>query len=148
MVTVAAGLQAGFTINFPESANTVQENIQEIGPQVMFSPPRIWENMLSTVPVKMQDSTCLKRMMFNWAMRTDQAMADTRFAKQAPSVDLQLQYKLAQYLVFAELKDHLGPRFLKRAYTGGAALGPMCFASTMRWASTSNRCMGRPKVVA
>ncbi|MEM8536047.1 MAG: AMP-binding protein, partial [Chloroflexota bacterium] len=39
MVTVAAGLQAGFTINFPESANTVQENIQEIGPHVMFSPP-------------------------------------------------------------------------------------------------------------
>lgn len=127
MVTVAAGLQAGFTINFPESANTVQENIQEIGPRVMFSPPRIWENMLNNVQVKMQDSTRLKRAMFNWAMRVGYAMADMRFTKQTPPFGLQFQYTLAQYLVFEELKDHLGLRFIKRAYTGGAALGPDVF---------------------
>lgn len=127
MITVACGLQVGFTINFPESSSTVQENIREIGPHVMFSPPRIWENMLSTVQVKMQDSTWLKRKLFDWAMATGYAMADTRFAQTNPSFWLKLRYLLARLVVLAELKDHLGLRFLRRAYTGGAALGPDVF---------------------
>jgi long-chain acyl-CoA synthetase len=127
MITVACGLQVGFTINFPESPSTVQDNIREIGPQVMFSPPRIWENMLSTVQVKTQDSTPLKRWMYAWAMRTGYAMADARFDGRAPSLGLRLRYGLARALVLEELKDHLGLRFIRRAYTGGAALGPDVF---------------------
>jgi long-chain acyl-CoA synthetase len=127
MIAVAAGIQIGFTINFPESSSTVQENIREIGPRVMFSPPRIWENMLSIVQVKMQDSTRFKRWMFDWAMKAGYAMADARFARQSPSAGLKLRYALARALVFEQLKDHLGLRFLKRAYTGGAALGPDVF---------------------
>lgn len=127
MITVAAGLQCGFTINFPESASTVQENIREIGPRVMFSPPRIWENMLSQVQVKIQDSTRLKRAIYEWAIRQGYAMADVRFSGTPAGPGLRLRYGLARLLVFEELKDHLGLRFLKRAYTGGAALGPDVF---------------------
>ncbi|GIV99182.1 MAG: long-chain-fatty-acid--CoA ligase [Roseiflexus sp.] len=127
MITVAAGLQCGLTINFPESTDTVQENIREIGPRVMFSPPRIWENMLSQVQVKIQDSTRLKRAAYEWALRQGYAMADARFNGVAPGLFLRLKYTLARLLVFEELKDHLGLRFLKRAYTGGAALGPDVF---------------------
>ena len=127
MITVAAGMQAGFTINFPESAGTVQANVREIGPRVMFSPPRIWENMLSSVQVKMHDSSRLKRAVYDWAMRAGYAMADARFAGQAPPPSLKLRYALARWLVFEPLKDQLGLRLLQRAYTGGAALGPDVF---------------------
>lgn len=127
MISVAAGIQAGFTLNFPESSATVQENIREIGPHVMFSPPRIWENMLSQVQVKVQDSTPLKRGIYNWAMVQGYAMADARFGGVQPGLGLRLRYGLARLLVLEELKDHLGLRFLKRAYTGGAALGPDTF---------------------
>jgi long-chain acyl-CoA synthetase len=127
MITVAAGLQCGLTINFPESTDTVQENIREIGPRVMFSPPRIWENMLSQVQVKIQDTTRLKRAVYEWALRQGYAMADTRFNSATPGLLLRLKYTLARLIVFEELKDHLGLRFIKRAYTGGAALGPDVF---------------------
>jgi long-chain acyl-CoA synthetase len=127
MITVAAGLQCGLTINFPESTDTVQENIREIGPRVMFSPPRIWENMLSQVQVKIQDTTRLKRAVYEWALRQGYAMADTRFNGATPGLLLRLKYALARLIVFEELKDHLGLRFIKRAYTGGAALGPDVF---------------------
>lgn len=127
MITLACGMQVGFTINFPESAATVQENIREIGPHVMFAPPRIWENMLSTVQVKMQDSTWFKRTMFNWAMRVGYEIADARFARRPLSFGQKLRYLLARAFVIEELKDHLGLRFLRRAYTGGAALGPDVF---------------------
>ncbi|MGH2542126.1 MAG: long-chain fatty acid--CoA ligase [Ardenticatenaceae bacterium] len=127
MITVACGMQAGFTINFPEAANTVRDNIREIGPRVMFSPPRIWENMLSSVQVKMQDSTPLKRRIYEWAMQQGYAMADARFAGEAPSPALRARCALARWIVFEPLKDQLGLRFVRRAYTGGAALGPDVF---------------------
>ena len=127
MITVACGIQKGFTINFPESASTVQDNIREIGPHAMFSPPRIWENILSTVQVKMQDSTPLKQRAYEWAMKQGYQMADLRFKKEEAPTGLKWRYQIAKWILFEPLKDQLGLRHLKRAYTGGAALGPDIF---------------------
>jgi long-chain acyl-CoA synthetase len=127
MMCLSCGLQVGFTINFPEEPETVQHDIREIGPQVMFSPPRIWENLVSQVQVKIEDSSYLKRKIYDWAMPVGHRMADTRFRKEQPTFGLRLQYFFANWLIFQEVKDHLGLRHLKRAYTGGAALGPDVF---------------------
>ncbi len=127
MMVMSCGLQVGFTVNFPEEPETVQHDLREIGPQVMFSPPRIWESLVSQVQVKIEDTTTLKRAMYNWAMNIGYRMADTRFRKEKPAFWLRLLYFLADWLVFQEIKDQLGLRHLKRAYTGGAALGPDTF---------------------
>jgi long-chain acyl-CoA synthetase len=127
MMSLSCGLQIGFTINFPEEPETVQHDIREIGPRVMFSPPRIWENLVSQVQVKMEDSSRAKRWLYNWAMPVGYRMAEARFRKEPPAQLLRFQYSLANWLVFQEIKDHLGLRLLKRAYTGGAALGPDVF---------------------
>ena len=127
MMVFSCGLQVGFTINFPEEPETVQHDLREIGPQVMFSPPRIWENLVSQVQVKIQDSTKLKQRLYDWAMPVGYAMADLHFQKQQPSFRMKVKYFLADWLIFQEIKDHLGLRHLKRAYTGGAALGPDVF---------------------
>ncbi len=127
MMSLSCGLMVGFTINFPEEPETVQHDIREIGPQVMFSPPRIWENLVSQVQVKMEDSSRLKRKIYAMAMPIGYRMADTRFRKEQPSLMLRLKYRLADWFCFQAIKDHLGLRHLKRAYTGGAALGPDVF---------------------
>lgn len=127
MMCMSCGLQVGFTVNFPEEPETIQHDIREIGPRVMFSPPRIWENLVSQVQVKIQDSTKFKQRMYNWAMPIGYQMADLHFRKEKPSAQMKLLYFLADWLVFQEIKDHLGLRHLIRAYTGGAALGPDVF---------------------
>ncbi|MDX1416731.1 MAG: AMP-binding protein [Candidatus Promineifilaceae bacterium] len=127
MMSFACFLQSGFPLHFPEAPETAQQNIREIGPHSMFSPPRIWENLVSQVLVKMEDSTRLKQIIYRWAMSVGYEMADIRFRKETPTFWQRLKYRLADYLVFAEIKDHLGLRHLKRAYTGGAALGPDVF---------------------
>lgn len=127
MIAISCGLTVGFTLNFPEEPETVKENLREIGPQVMFSPPRIWENMVSEIQVKIEDTTRLKHRMYDWAMNIGYQMADTRFAKQHPGQALRWKYRLANWLVLDEIKDKLGLRHLKRCYTGGAALGPDVF---------------------
>ncbi len=127
MSSVACALNVGFKVNFPEAPETVQHDMREIGPQMVFSPPRIWESLVSQVQVKIEDTTRFKRFMYNWAMPIGYRMAETRFRKEKPSLGLKILYFLADWLVFENIKDQLGLRRLKRAYTGGAALGPDIF---------------------
>ncbi len=127
MSSLACGLYVGFKVNFPEAPETVQHDMREIGPQMVFSPPRIWESLVSQVQVKIEDTTRFKRFMYNWAMPIGYRMAETRFRKEKPSLGLKILYFLADWLVFENIKDQLGLRRLKRAYTGGAALGPDIF---------------------
>ncbi|WP_376788490.1 long-chain fatty acid--CoA ligase [Thermoflexus sp.] len=127
MMTISSALVVGFTVNFPEEPETVRENLREIGPQVMFSPPRIWESLVSEVQVKIEDTTPLKRKIYEWAMRVGYEMADMRFAKKKPPRALRWKYRLADWLIFTPIKDKLGLRRMRRCYTGGAALGPDVF---------------------
>jgi len=127
MMCLSSALLTGFTVNFPEKPETVQENIREIGPTIMFSPPRIWENMTSTVQVKVMDASALKRWMYNWALPVGYAYSDAVFRKEAIPTLLRLKQKLSYALVFRALKDRLGLLRIRSASTGGAALGPDVF---------------------
>ncbi|MGA6993291.1 MAG: AMP-binding protein, partial [Candidatus Deferrimicrobiaceae bacterium] len=127
MMCLSSALLTGFTVNFPEKPETVQENIREIGPNIMFSPPRIWENMTSAVQVKVMDASWLKRKMYEWALPVGYEYADAHFRKEKPDFLLQVRHRLAYYLVFRALKDRLGLLRIRTASTGGAALGPDVF---------------------
>jgi len=127
MMCLSSALLTGFTVNFPEKPETVQENIREVGPTIMFSPPRIWENMTSTVQVKVMDASWLKRRMYGWALPVGYEYADAVFRKASPSTSLRIRHKLAYLLVFRALKDRLGLLRIRSASTGGAALGPDVF---------------------
>ena len=127
IMCLSSALLTGFTVNFPEKPETVQENIREIGPTIMFSPPRIWENMTSTVQVKVMDASALKRRMYNWALPVGYAYSEAVFRKEAIPPLLRMKQKLAYALVFRALKDRLGLLRIRSASTGGAALGPDVF---------------------
>jgi long-chain acyl-CoA synthetase len=124
MMSISCGLQVGFTINFPEEPETAQENIREIGPHVMFAPPRMYEQMTRTVQVKHLDSTWLKRTFFNTAMKIGYRVADLKFNKKPIPLVWKLLDGLAHGLVLKKLRDHLGLSRIRNAYTGGAAMGP------------------------
>jgi len=124
MMSISCGLQAGFTINFPERPETVQQNIREIAPQVLFSPPRIYEQMVRTVQVRYLDAPRLKRRMYEWAMRIGERIADLTLAKKPIPWWLKALGNLVDLAVHKKLRDHLGLIRVRRAYTGGAALGP------------------------
>ena len=124
MMSLSCGLLAGFTINFPEEPETAQENIREIGPQVMFSPPRIYEQMVRTVQVKYLDATWIKRKMYEWSMAAGYRIADLKFAKKPVPGWLRVLGLLAHFTVHKKLRDHLGVSRIRHTYTGGAAMGP------------------------
>ncbi|HME91132.1 MAG TPA: AMP-binding protein, partial [Myxococcaceae bacterium] len=127
MMSLSTALAVGFTVNFPEEPETAMENIREIGPQVMFAPPRIWENLSSAVQVKMMDATPLKRLAFGALMPVGYKLAECRFKREVIPLHWQLLYRLAELGLFRSLRDRLGLSFVRSGSTGGAALGPDVF---------------------
>jgi long-chain acyl-CoA synthetase len=127
MMCLSSALAVGFTVNFPEKPETVMENIREIGPHVMFAPPRVWENIVSTVQVRIMDTTPFKRFMYERLMPIGYRVADLRFAGKRVPPTWRLLEALGHALLFRALKDRLGLSRLRTASTGGAALGPDVF---------------------
>jgi len=125
--SLAASLIVGCTVNCPERPETVLENLREIGPHFMVAPPRIWENLVSTVQVKMADASWVKRRLYRWLMPAGEEAARRTMEKQPLSLRLRVLRALGEFFVFAPLRDHLGFRRTRYAYTGGAPLGPEIF---------------------
>lgn len=127
MMSISAALWSGMTVNYPEEPETVQANLKEIGPRVLFSPPRIWEDMVSKVQVRLDEAGWFKRKVSRAFMPVGYRVADCQFEGKKPGPGLRALYFLGNLVVFSAIKDHLGLVNLKRAYTGGAALGPDVF---------------------
>jgi len=117
----------GFTINCPESGDTVMTDLREIGPTYYFAPPRIFENLLTQVMIRMEDASWIKRWLFahftEVARRCGAEMLD---GKPVSVVD-RIQYALGNLLVFGPLRNVLGMSRIRVAYTAGAAIGPDLF---------------------
>ena len=124
MMSISCGLQIGYTINFPEEPETAQENIREIGPHVMFAPPRMYEQMTRTVQVKYLDSTWIKRKLYEFSTNVGYKVANLKFDKKPVPWYWKALEWLASITVQKKLKDHLGLSRVRNAYTGGAAMGP------------------------
>ncbi|CAN5129570.1 AMP-binding protein [soil metagenome] len=127
LFSYAQALVAGFTVNCPESGDTVLTDLREIGPTYYFAPPRVFENMLTTVMIRMEDAGLIKRTMFHHYMEVARrAGADILDGKPVGIGD-RLQYMLGNFLVYGPLKNVLGLSRVRVAYTAGAAIGPDLF---------------------
>ncbi|MCD6079726.1 MAG: long-chain-fatty-acid--CoA ligase-like protein, partial [Ramlibacter sp.] len=69
----AQWLACGYVVNCPESAGTVMIDLKEIGPTYYFAPPRIFEGLLTSVMIRMEDASAIKRRMFHSFMSTPSA---------------------------------------------------------------------------
>ncbi|MBN2809206.1 MAG: AMP-binding protein [Deltaproteobacteria bacterium] len=127
MMAVVCALLFGFTVNFPEKQESAHENVREIGPHLMFAPPRVWENLAALVQVKIKSATPGKRFVYEHCLPVGYSWADLRLQKKKPSFWEKLMYGLAFRLVFRSLQDRIGLSRLRCAYTGGGALGADTF---------------------
>ncbi len=118
---------AGFCVNCPESSATVLQDIREIGPTYFFAPPRIFENILTQVMIRMEDAGWVKRRMFHYFMAVARRVGmDILDGKPVAPLD-RLRYLAGRVLVYGPLKNTLGFSRIRIAYTAGEAIGPDLF---------------------
>ncbi|MER2555328.1 MAG: AMP-binding protein [Thauera sp.] len=127
LFSFAQATVAGFTINCPESGETVMNDLREIGPTYYFAPPRVFENLLTQVMIRMEDASSLKRNIFHHFMDVARRCGADILDGKAVSGGDRFQYWLGNLLVYGPLKNVLGMSRIRVAYTAGAAIGPDLF---------------------
>lgn len=117
----------GFCVNCPESPETMQTDLREIGPTYYFAPPRVFETQLTNVMIRMEDASRFKKWLFDTFMaharRVGPAILDDR---QVGGWD-RFKYTVGNVLVYGPLKDTLGLSRVRVGYTAGEAIGPEIF---------------------
>ena len=127
LYSTVLSLVVGFTCNCPESPDTVQRDLRELGPTAWLAPPRIWENMLTSVQVRAADASFLKRKLFEYFRGIAEHAELLRCDGKKVPIPLKLQLALGEFVVYGPVRDRLGLRRVRWAYTGGAPLGPDAF---------------------
>ncbi|MES2101298.1 MAG: AMP-binding protein [Pseudomonadota bacterium] len=125
--TVAAGIALAFTINIPERPETVLHNLREIAPTFYLAAPRSWDNLLTTVQVRMEDSTRLKKWVYDHFMNIALASERSKLEGKTPTAWQRVLRPLGEWLVYGPIKDQLGLTRLRHAFTGGEAIGEDTF---------------------
>ena len=113
----------GFCVNCPESAATVMQDLKEIGPTYYFAPPAIFENLLTTVSIRIEDASFIKQKMYHYFMNLAKRVGAGILEGQAVSLPDRFMYWLGNLLVYGPLKNTLGFSRIRLAYTAGEAIG-------------------------
>ena len=125
--SMGQALWTGFCVNCPESAETMMTDLREIGPTYYFAPPRVFENQLTNVMIRMEDASRLKKWMFDKAMAHAKRVGPALLS--GTSIDFmdRVKYFLGDIFIYGPLKNTLGLSRVRIGYTAGEAIGPELF---------------------
>ena len=127
LYSIGQAYVAGFCVSCPESSETVLEDLREIGPTYFFSPPRIFESILTTVTIRMEDAAAIKRKAFQFFMEHARRVGTRILDGRPVGLIDRLLYGVGHLLVYGPLKNVLGFSRIRLAYTAGEAIGPDIF---------------------
>jgi len=125
--SVGQALWTGFCTNCPENAETMHVDLREIGPTYYFAPPRVFENQLTNVMIRMEDAGAFKQRMFHYFMAHARKVGPAILDGKDVGVMDRLKYRLGELMVFGPLKNTLGFSRVRVGYTAGEAIGPEIF---------------------
>jgi long-chain acyl-CoA synthetase len=120
-------LLSGCATNCPETPDTLERDMREIGPTGIIGAPRVWEGMLTKLQVRASDASPLKRNVFQYFQNVALEVENRKAEGQDISAGLSLKHAIGEFLVYGPLRDQLGLRRARWCLTGGAPLGPDVF---------------------
>lgn len=124
----AQWLVAGYVVNCPESGATVTIDLKEVGPTYYFAPPRVFEGLLTTVMIRMEDAGAIKRKMFHTCMDVARRVGPDKLDGKPVGLLDSIKYALGNVFVYGPLRNSLGLSRVRVAYTAGEAIGPDLFS--------------------
>ena len=125
--SIGQAYSSGFCVACPESADTMQHDLREIGPSYFFAPPRYFEGVLTSVMIRMEDASRFKQRLFKRYMDHAKTIGPRILDGDEVSFGDRLKYRLGEYLIYGPLKNTLGLTNVRVGYTAGEAIGPEIF---------------------
>jgi len=128
VLTTLLPMQSGAVINFVESANTVDENLQEVKPTHLFATPRLWERVFSRHTIKMEEATALGRWAYRTAFAAGARRARQRATGRKPTTLQELMFRVADFLVLKNVKRQYGLAEARHLLVGTGVLADEIFS--------------------
>ncbi len=126
--SMGQAMWAGFTVNCPESDATMLTCLREIGPTYYFAPPRVFEGQLTSVMIRMEDASRIKKWLFDHYMAIARRVGPKILDGESVSMMDRIRYGLGNLFVYGPLKNTLGFSRIRVGYTAGEAIGPEIFS--------------------
>ena len=124
LFTYALWLLKGFTVNCPESNETLMNDLREIGPTILYAPPHFYKQLYSEIIARSQRSSIRSFSKWFAIARSNRE----KFLKTGKISGLDnFKFKLGNMLMFAPLKDVYGLSKLRKALTGGDIMSSEVF---------------------
>ena len=121
---VGITLCGGLVINFPESPESTMDDFRDLGPEVMMEPSDFWEDLASSIRVRIQDAGAIQQRLFNWSHQIATEILNLETENRSVSVRLKILKWLAGRMIFLPLLDRIGGSSIRVAYVGGAPVDP------------------------
>ena len=121
---VGITLCGGLVINFPESPESAMDDFRDLGPEVMMEPSDFWEDLASSIRVRIQDAGAIQQRLFNWSHQIATEILNLETENRSVSVRLRILKWLAGRMIFLPLLDRIGGSSIRVAYVGGAPVDP------------------------
>lgn len=118
---------SGVRVNCPESPETVLSDLREIGPSYYFAPPRIFESMLTSVMLRIEDTSAIKKWLYHYFMAHASKVGPSILDKKSVGPWDRLKYKVGEFVIYGPIKNILGLSQVRVGYTAGEAIGPEIF---------------------
>ena len=115
-------LALGTTINFAQNMKTIQKDLLEVRPNILFSVPRLYEKIYEGVNLHAQKLTGSEKKWFDWAMKTGDAASDYMIIGEPLPPALGIKFMFANLYVYHKIRQMVGFDRLVVAGSGGAAL--------------------------
>jgi long-chain acyl-CoA synthetase len=121
---MGVALCGGMVMNFPETPKTIAEDLREVGPAIMITSSRFWEDLASQIRVRMRDADFIKRGLYRLCQRIGELVVDRESAKRPISLWLRFFNRMASWIVYRPLLDRVGCSRVRAAITGGHPVSP------------------------
>jgi long-chain acyl-CoA synthetase len=125
--TFGQSVVSGVRVNCPESPETVLSDLREIGPSYYFAPPRIFESMLTSVMLRIEDTSAIKKWLYHYFMAHASKVGPSILDKKSVGPWDRLKYKVGEFVIYGPIKNILGLSQVRVGYTAGEAIGPEIF---------------------
>lgn len=127
MLSLFVAVWTGCRVNFVESMETLPHNLVEVSPTIFASVPRIWEKFSSSIEIKINDSTIVKKFCYRLAMKIGVSWFRSK-NEQRPNPLINFIYWPVYWLVLWNLKRNLGMERIHYGLCGAAPASAELFA--------------------
>jgi long-chain acyl-CoA synthetase len=121
---MGVALSGGMVMNFSETPETIPEDLREVGPAIMITSSRFWENLASKIRVKISDAGFIKRGLYHLSQRIGEGVVDRESAQQPIPWWLLFLNRVASRVIYRSLLDRVGCSQIRAAITGGHPVSP------------------------